>query len=296
MRLAIDEHMQHKDVYDALAGRAGAGDRPRDRRARTSCCGWPRCCTTSASPATRRCEPDGAGELPPPRGGRGEAGPQAAARAAVPEGGRSTRWRSWCSCTCASTATAAASGPTRRCAATSPTPGRCSTGCTSWSARTAPPATSGGRRRCSAPTTTSRRGSPRSRAQEELDAIRPDLDGNAIMELLGHRRRARWSGKAYKHLLALRMERGPLGRGGGGGGAAAVGGGERVGQAPERSRLLGSVGRHRCVRAVTGHGAGAARGRGQQAEQVHARRRRQQPRGAPVGGAQQRGDALSPAT
>ncbi len=28
MRLAIDEHMQHKDVYDALAGRPGAGDRP----------------------------------------------------------------------------------------------------------------------------------------------------------------------------------------------------------------------------------------------------------------------------
>ena len=34
----------------ALAGRAGAGDRPRDRRAATWCCAWPRCCTTSASP------------------------------------------------------------------------------------------------------------------------------------------------------------------------------------------------------------------------------------------------------
>ena len=47
------------------------------------------------------------------------------------------------------------------------------------------------------------------RAQEELDAIRPDLDGNAIMELLGIPP-GPLVGKAYKHLLALRMERGPL--------------------------------------------------------------------------------------
>ena len=49
------------------------------------------------------------------------------------------------------------------------------------------------------------------RAQEELDAIRPDLDGNAIMEVLGVRP-GPMVGKAYKHLLAVRMERGPLGR------------------------------------------------------------------------------------
>ena len=48
------------------------------------------------------------------------------------------------------------------------------------------------------------------RAQEELDAIRPDLDGNAIMALLGIPP-GPLVGKAYKHLLALRMERGPLG-------------------------------------------------------------------------------------
>jgi poly(A) polymerase len=47
------------------------------------------------------------------------------------------------------------------------------------------------------------------REQEELDAIRPDLDGNAIMELLGLRP-GPLVGKAYKHLLAVRMERGPL--------------------------------------------------------------------------------------
>jgi poly(A) polymerase len=49
------------------------------------------------------------------------------------------------------------------------------------------------------------------RAQEELDAIRPDLDGNAIMELLGIGPGPQ-VGKAYKHLLALRMERGPMSR------------------------------------------------------------------------------------
>jgi poly(A) polymerase len=48
------------------------------------------------------------------------------------------------------------------------------------------------------------------RAREELDAIRPDLDGNAIMALLGLPP-GPLVGRAYKHLLALRMERGPLG-------------------------------------------------------------------------------------
>jgi poly(A) polymerase len=48
------------------------------------------------------------------------------------------------------------------------------------------------------------------RAQEELDAIRPDLDGNEIMSILGIPA-GPLVGKAYKHLLALRMDRGPLG-------------------------------------------------------------------------------------
>jgi poly(A) polymerase len=47
------------------------------------------------------------------------------------------------------------------------------------------------------------------RKQEELDSIRPDLDGNAIMELLGIPP-GPLVGKAYKHLLAARMERGPM--------------------------------------------------------------------------------------
>jgi poly(A) polymerase len=50
----------------------------------------------------------------------------------------------------------------------------------------------------------------RLKEQEELDAIRPDLDGNEIMAILGIPP-GRAVGQAYKHLLELRMERGPLG-------------------------------------------------------------------------------------
>lgn len=49
------------------------------------------------------------------------------------------------------------------------------------------------------------------RAQEELDAIRPELDGNQIMQVLGIPP-GPVVGKAYAHLLAVRMERGHLGR------------------------------------------------------------------------------------
>jgi poly(A) polymerase len=48
------------------------------------------------------------------------------------------------------------------------------------------------------------------RAQEELDAVRPDLDGTQIMALLGIGP-GREVGAAYKFLLELRMEHGPLG-------------------------------------------------------------------------------------
>ncbi len=50
----------------------------------------------------------------------------------------------------------------------------------------------------------------RLREQEELDAIRPDLDGTAIMRVLGIGP-SRTVGRAYQHLLGLRLERGPLG-------------------------------------------------------------------------------------
>jgi len=45
--------------------------------------------------------------------------------------------------------------------------------------------------------------------QEELDAIRPDLDGNQIMEILGIPP-GPLVGKGYKHLLELRLEHGPM--------------------------------------------------------------------------------------
>ncbi len=49
------------------------------------------------------------------------------------------------------------------------------------------------------------------REQEELDAIRPDLDGNAIMAVLGVPA-GPVVGRAYKFLLERRMERGPVPR------------------------------------------------------------------------------------
>jgi poly(A) polymerase len=46
--------------------------------------------------------------------------------------------------------------------------------------------------------------------QEELDSLRPDLDGNQIMEILGIGP-GRDVGTAYKYLMELRLEHGPLG-------------------------------------------------------------------------------------
>ena len=47
--------------------------------------------------------------------------------------------------------------------------------------------------------------------QEELGRIRPDLNGNEIAELLGIEP-GPLLGQAYKHLMAVRMEQGPLPR------------------------------------------------------------------------------------
>lgn len=46
--------------------------------------------------------------------------------------------------------------------------------------------------------------------QEELDAVRPELDGEAIMTLLGLKP-GREVGLAYKFLLELRLDKGPIG-------------------------------------------------------------------------------------
>ena len=47
------------------------------------------------------------------------------------------------------------------------------------------------------------------RTQEEMDSIRPDLDGNEIMRILDIPA-GPLVGRAYRHLLDLRMERGPI--------------------------------------------------------------------------------------
>ena len=47
--------------------------------------------------------------------------------------------------------------------------------------------------------------------EEELAAIRPDLNGNEIIEILGIKP-GPIVGQAYEYLLELRMEHGPLGR------------------------------------------------------------------------------------
>jgi poly(A) polymerase len=46
--------------------------------------------------------------------------------------------------------------------------------------------------------------------EEQLDAIRPELDGNQIAQILGIPP-GPVLGRAYKHLLAVRMEQGPIG-------------------------------------------------------------------------------------
>lgn len=45
--------------------------------------------------------------------------------------------------------------------------------------------------------------------QEELDRIRPDLDGNEIQEILGIKPGPA-VGKAYRYMLELRLENGPM--------------------------------------------------------------------------------------
>jgi poly(A) polymerase len=49
----------------------------------------------------------------------------------------------------------------------------------------------------------------RLQAEEDLARVRPDLDGNAIMELLGIPP-GPLVGKAWRHLKEIRLERGPL--------------------------------------------------------------------------------------
>ena len=147
----------------ALADRAGAGDRAggAGRAGPGAAAGRAAARHRQAGDAAARAGRRGV--LPPPRGGRREAGAGPAAGAALPQGRRRGRRPADPAAPALPRVRRRASGPTPRSAATSPTPGRCWTGCTSWSARTAPPATSGGRRRWRTRTTRWRSGSAASR-------------------------------------------------------------------------------------------------------------------------------------
>ena len=105
--------------------------------------------------------------------------------AALPEGRHRPGGRSWSGCTCASTGTAGASGPTRRCAATSPTP---VTLLPRLHKLTRSDCTTRNRRKAAALAAdydALEERIARIAAEEDLARVRPDLDGNAIMELLG---------------------------------------------------------------------------------------------------------------
>ena len=133
LALERDEHHRHKDVYEHtltvleqsidLEHRLGGGARLRVplRRAHARR-------RQAADPALRGRR---RGDLPPPRRRRRQADPQADAGAALLQRRDRRGQHASSSCTCASTATARASGPTRRCAATCATPATSSSACTS---------------------------------------------------------------------------------------------------------------------------------------------------------------------
>ncbi|GMA87090.1 hypothetical protein GCM10025868_23400 [Angustibacter aerolatus] len=116
----------------ALADRARPGHRARGRRRAGTRPGA--AARRAAARHRQAADPPvrgrGRRELPPPRGGRRQDGRQAAEGAAVRHGHRQGGRPAGRACTCGSTGTATAPGPTRRCAATSPTPARCSVACT----------------------------------------------------------------------------------------------------------------------------------------------------------------------
>ena len=86
---------------------------------------------------------------------------------------------------------------------------RCCPGCTSWCAPTAPPATSAARRGCRPTTTTWSTGSPSWPPRRTSQRVRPDLDGNEIMQILGIPAGPQ-VGEAWRYLKELRLDRGPL--------------------------------------------------------------------------------------
>ena len=211
LKLETDEHHRHKDVYEhhlpCSTGR-------RSLRNGMACPPilWP---ARRAAARHRQAEdPDAAagrtGGLPPSRDHRCCDGPGAASGAALPRSSATT-WPGWSNCTCGFTDTVRASGPTQRSAGMCGTRVRCCHGCMCSPARTCTPGTTRGRPGWRARTTRSSSASPGSRRKKSSPWIRPDLDGNEIMRVLGLRPGPA-VGEACRFLLDLRMEHGPLGR------------------------------------------------------------------------------------
>ena len=147
--------------------------------------------------------------VPPPRGGRRAHDAQADAGAALLQRPHRRRERSSSSCTCASTGTATASGPTAPYAATSATPATTSrrlhkltrADCTTRNKRKAD--------KLARTYDDLEERIARLSEEEELASIRPALDGNRIMELLDIPP-GREVGEAYRMLLEVRLDRGPM--------------------------------------------------------------------------------------
>ena len=107
----------------ALPDRAGAGDRRSRPAGPDLVLRLAALLHDIGKPKTRRNEPGGRVSFHHHEVVGAKLTRKPAARAALPEGRGRRRVAAGRSCTCASTATAPGSGPTRRCAATSPTPG-----------------------------------------------------------------------------------------------------------------------------------------------------------------------------
>ena len=162
-------------------------------------------------PATRRFEAGRRGQLPPPRGGRREAGPQAAAGAAVPEGVIDDvaeliylhlRFHGYG--TGAWTDSAVRRYVTDAGDAAAPAAQADPLGLH----HPQPPQAAG----AAAAYDELEERIARIAAEEDLARVRPDLDGNAIMELLGVPP-GPLVGQAWPYLKELRLEQRPAGPG-----------------------------------------------------------------------------------
>ena len=175
MRMAIDEHHQHKDVYQhSLTVLRQAIGLEEDGRP-DLVLRWAALLHDIGKPSTRRHEPDGGvsfhhHEVVGAKMTRKRMRALKYSKQMVDDVSQLVylhlRFHGYGS-------SGTGSGPTRRCAATSPTRARCCRGCTSSCARTAPRETSAARRGCRRTTTTSRRGSPSSPPRKTYSGCGP---------------------------------------------------------------------------------------------------------------------------